>query len=254
MEMAIIYGAITLHKDYVNSVDFIRSLGPDLMFPAINTSDFGLGDYNNYHHEGRLMYDYSWDNMVISYAHTTGAAILHDLNLKIFTLKFEHVLRNVDFVQATIHMQSAESLENISLFWEKREHRYFDTSEDLVDEVLIETDEWNFGYGMRTLNGYLKEPVEHVRTITNHHPYPMQFSEEFSWIFFDLTTDLMQKYGAKGIPRPEFEKNLFLSPIELRGMISYLQFKKVISVENDGAGEMVNVIAPELLRAEYLYK
>jgi hypothetical protein len=128
MEMAVIYGAITLHEDFTRSIEFIKSLGKDVMFPPINTSDFGLGDYNDYHHEGVLMYNYSWDNMIISYANTYGAAIFDMGYLELFILKMEHILRNIDFAKAILHIESVESLENADLFWEKKRNVFINKS------------------------------------------------------------------------------------------------------------------------------
>lgn len=254
MEMAVIYGAITLHEDYASSIEFIKSLGKDSMFPAINTSDFGLGDYDNYHYEGKLTYNYSWDNMVISYAHTMGAAIFEERHLQLYILKMEHILRNIDFVQAIIHMQSVESSENADLFWEKREHRYFDKPEEIQNEHLIETDEWNFGYGRRSLNGYLNEPADKIWHSFEDHPYPVRFSEEFIGVFFDRIKELMQEYRTKGIPRAAFEKGSLFPAFELRNMVNYLQFKKIFTVEIEEDLELIQVIRPELLKIHCLYQ
>lgn len=254
MEMVVIYGAITLHEEYIRSTNFIKSLGNDVMFPPINTSDFGLGDYDNYHYEGTLTYHYSWDNMIISYAHTMGAAIFYEPDFKVFILKMEHILRNIDFVQAIIHIQSVESGENADLFWEKKEHRYFDKLEEIENEHLTQTDEWNFGYGKRSLTGYLDEPIDTTWHSLKGHPYPACFSKEFTRLFFDRMKVLMQDYGTKAIPRPEFEKDRLLYTQELRGMISYLAFKKLINVEIENSVEAIQIIKPDLLNIDCLYK
>ena len=253
MEMAVIYGAITLHEHYVRSIEFIKSLGKDSMFPAINTSDFGLGDYDNYHHEGVLMYDYSWDNMIISYGHTTGAAIFDMGYLELFILKMEHILRNIDFDKAILHIQSVESLENADLFWEKKRH-HIRKQESLDEEYLVEAEEWYFGYGKRSLAGYLDQPVESIYGHSfKNHPYPVKFSEEFTSLFFNNIQASILHYGTEGIPRTELEKDPLLDKLELRKIISYLSFKKVINVETDRAMEVVQVIRPDLLKVEYLY-
>jgi hypothetical protein len=254
MEMAVIYGAITLHRDYISSTNFIKSIGKDLMFPDINTSDFGLGDYDNYHYEGKLTYHYSWDNMILSYAHTTGAAIFEKAHFEMFILKMEHILRNIDFVKAIIHIQSAESLENANLFWEKKDHRYFDKPEEIQNECLIETDEWNFGYGKRSLTGYLDEPISTTWHSLKDHPYPARFSEEFTLLFFNHIKLLVQDYGTKSIPRTVFEKDSLLAKFELRNMINYLFFKKVIYVGMEENMEIVKIIRPELLEIDSLYR
>ncbi len=252
MEMAVIYGAITLHRDYIRSTNFIKSLGTDLMFPSISTSDFGLGDYNDYHHEGTLMYNYSWDNMIISYAHTTGAAIFEEPNFKVFILKMEHILQNIDFAKAIIHIQSVESLENADLFWKKKEH-HIRKQESLEKEYLTEAEEWYFGYGKRSLAGYLDESIDTIWHSLKDHPYPARFSEEFTRLFFDRIDVLMKNYGTKGIPRPEFEKDPLLFTLELRGMICYLLFKKIVTVELEDNSETIQVVRPDLLKINCLY-
>ncbi|PWK78999.1 hypothetical protein LX99_01453 [Mucilaginibacter oryzae] len=253
MEMAVIYGAITLHHDYVGSVDFIKSLGNDLMFPPINTSDFGLGDYNNYHHEGVLMYNYTWDNMVISYAQTIGAAVFDEEDFKLFILKMEHVLRNIDFVKAIFHFQSAESLETANLFWEKREHRSYRKPEDLEKHCLVETDEWNFGFGNRSLKGYLDEPADKIWHSFKNHPYPPRFPEQSVRAFFGRMNALIDKYGAAEIPiGNEFESEL--PGITTRQIVSYLLFKKIITpADTNENSRIFKVIKPELLNIESLY-
>jgi hypothetical protein len=252
MEMAVIYGAITLHEDYIRSIEFIKSLEKDVMFPSINTSDFGLGAYNDYHHEGVLMYNYSWDNMIISYSNTCGAAIFDMGYLELFILKMEHILRNIDFAKAILHIESVESLENADLFWEKKRNRNH-KQERLEKEQIAETGEWYFGYGKRSLAGYLVEPVEHIWHSFKDHLYPAKFSEGFARLFFDTIQGLLQQYGTKGIPRPELEKELILDPWELRKIISYLSFKKVIDVEAEYGVEVVQVIKPDMLKIELLY-
>jgi hypothetical protein len=253
MEMAVIYGAIILHQDYVGSIDFIKSLGKDFMYPSINTSDFGLGDYDNYHYDGKLTYNYTWDNMVISYAHTMGAAIFEKPHFETYILKVEHILRNIDFVKAIVHIQSVESLESADLFWEKKEHRYFDKVEKIEKEHLIETDEWNFGFGRRSLTGYLDEPIDTTWHSSENHPYPVVFSEEFTHLFFDRIKASILEYGTKGIPRPDLEKDL-LDKLELRKMINYLLFKKLINVEMEDNIERVHVLHPNLMNIDFLYE
>ncbi|MEO3407443.1 hypothetical protein AAFN85_26220 [Mucilaginibacter sp. CAU 1740] len=253
MEMAIIYGVITLHNDYLRSAEFIKSLGNDLMFPHVSASDFGLGDYDTYHHEGMLTYNYTWDNMVISYAQTTGAAIFDDQHLKFFILKMEHILRNIDFVKAIMHLESTESLEGANLFWEKKEHRYFDKQEDLANEVMIETDEWNFGFGRRSLSGYLDEQADKIWHSFKYHPYPPRFPKQFVDAFFGRMSELIDKYGAAEIPiETEFESKL--TSITTQQIVNYLLFKKIIAPADTSENlRIVKVIKPELLNIESLY-
>jgi hypothetical protein len=253
MEMAVIYGAITLHEEYIRSVDFIRSLGKDLMFPSISTSDFGFGDYNNYHHEGSLMYHYSWDNMIMSYAHTCGAAIFDTGYLELFILKMEHILKNIDFDKAILHLQSVESLESADLFWRKK-RQGIRKQERLQEECSVEAEEWYFGYGKRSLAGYLNEPVEAIEHSLKNHPYPARFSEEFASLFFDRIQLLVQDYGSKSIPRTAFENDSLLSKFELRNMINYLFFKKLIYVGMEENVEVVQIIRPDLLKIDDLYR
>jgi len=254
MEMVVIYGAITLHENYLGSVEFIKSLGKDPMFPAISTLDFGLGDYDDYHYEGKLTYDYTWDNMIISYSNSTGAAIFDERNLRLYILKMEHILRNIDFVQAIIHIQSVESSENANLFWEKKQHRYFDKPDELKNELLIETDEWNFGFGRRSLPGYLEEPTDKIRHSLEAHPYPVLFSREIRQVFYNHIKELMREYETKGIPRTAFEKETRLPAFELRNIINYLQFKKTVIIEIEEDLEVVRVIKPDLLKMDCLYR
>jgi len=255
MEMAILYGAITLHHDYIRSTDFIKTLGKDLMFPPISTSDFGLGDYNNYFYDGNLMYHYSWDNMILSYASTMGAAVFENPNFNLYILKMEHVLRNIDFVNAIIHIQSVESSESADLFWENKMHRYFDKSEEIKTEHLFETDEWNFGYGKRSMKGYLNETAEDTWHTLNNHSYPAHFSEEFTQLFFERIEILTQIYGSNEIPRTLFETDAILKTHELRSMISYLLFKKIITVvEMKNTLEAIQIIRRDLLDFRSLYQ
>ena len=253
--MVVMYGAITLHRDYLRSTEFIKSLGADWAFPQINASDFGLGDPDNYIYEDTLVYDYDWDNMVISYAHTTFAAIFDETYLAVFILKMEHILRNIDFAKAIVHMQSVESSQNVDLFWEKKEHRFFKEPEQLEEEYLVETDEWNFGYGRRSLAGYLEQPVNEIWHSLKDHPYPPRFSEEFSQAFLDRVSLLIKDYGTNKIPRAALDADGLLPKFELRNMMSYLVFKKLITiVEVENKFEAFQVIKPDLLKIEYLYR
>lgn len=252
--MAVTYGAITLREDYKHSTDFIKSLGKDILYPKISTSDFGLGDYDNYFHGDVLTYHFSWDNMVISYANTTSASVLRE-SLGLYILKMEHILRHIDFAKAIFHMQSMESAASTNLFWENRMHRHFDTPDRLSKNLLIETDEWNFGYGKRALTGYLDEPDIYAKESFTLNPYPAKFSDEATRLFFNGINASLQNSPQTDIDTKTIKGDEYAVDMEISDIISYLSFKKVIEpVFDDRKLQAFKIIKPEKLNIDLLYK
>ncbi len=100
-----------------------------------------------------------YDQQVIAFA-ATYKNVEYEGGFKDFVLKFEQILRNLEFETASIHLET-EVMGTYHLFWEKI------TSPDTLgdryeqeDFQLIKTDDWYFGFGYRNRSGSLDVKLE----------------------------------------------------------------------------------------------
>lgn len=156
----IIHGRITLKGDVEASQEFIRRLKLNV-YPVISRDMFSLGATEYY----------SWyDEPVMAFA-ATYKSVEDDWDC--FILKFEHILRHIEFNTAKLQMET-EYLGDYHFFWKsKTEHTRFEAKHQ-----LIEMPEWYFGSGYRCLWGILEEGHDGLLSFPFEFTYPVRPDEE----------------------------------------------------------------------------
>jgi len=142
MEYTSIYGYIKIDRDYEKSVEFIKSLGKDEKYPFINTNMFSFGDYE---------IPYYYEDIMLGFAATYKyfGRDLEDWND--FILKFENILRNIDFLNAQLHVES--SYGNYTLFLGRKGFLFINEENQkkyIEKHKLYNTTEWFFGFERRS--------------------------------------------------------------------------------------------------------
>lgn len=169
MEYTSVYGVIKIDRDYANSAAYIRSIGEGDGFPFITTNMFGLGDYAR---------PYYYENMLITFGTTYKYFGLDLIDWNIFILKIENILRNIDFESAKLHVDG--SINDCILYWtNKKKYHGCDYREEKYK--LIETDDFFFGFGDRTLD--IASPDQRYdkkldELTIDGFSYPIKFSED----------------------------------------------------------------------------
>lgn len=153
----IVHGRISLKGNFEKSRQYIRNLGDDKEYPWIRAEMFSWGAGES---------PYYYENPVISF----GASYKQvEDEWENFILKFENILRNIEFETAKIQLET-EILGTYNFFWKSK------TGPDTYqkNEKLIETAEWYFGYGHRHAYGILEEPLTESQTYRLFHfNYPV---------------------------------------------------------------------------------
>lgn len=147
-EYTSIYGYIKIDRDYEKSVNFIKAIGKDFEYPFVNSNMFSFGDYE---------IPYYYENIFLGFASSYKYFGLDLSDWNRFILKIENILRNIDFENAQLHVESA--IGDFTLYWETLNKTFF-TEEQQNDKLvrLTKTDEWYFGFGKRgTFVGDLDE-------------------------------------------------------------------------------------------------
>lgn len=152
------HGRIVLGRDIERSRAFLSSLSDDAQYPWIRTEMFSMGATER---------PYYYEQQVVAFAASYKG--LED-DIKAFVLKFEHILRHIDFDTAKVEIET-EYMGTHHLFWRSKQT---DCS-NLEDECLIETSEWLFGMGYRSRWGTLLEdlPPQHFEIMG--FEYPIRF-------------------------------------------------------------------------------
>jgi hypothetical protein len=161
MEYTSIYGYIKIDRNYYETVEFLKNLDKDNEYPFINTNMFSFGDYE---------IPYFYEDLMLGFAATYKyfGLDLEDWNL--FILKFENILRNINFKNAQLHIESAVG--DYTLFWRKEGSSLMGEENDkkfIEDFKLFKTTEWYFGFGRRSAyTGYLLQKIEEYEDLRNN--------------------------------------------------------------------------------------
>lgn len=156
----IIHGRITLKGDIEAAQKFVRELRDD-NYPKICTEMFSIGatEYYSFYEEP-----------VIAFA-ATYKSVEDDWDC--FILKFEHLLRNIEFDTAKLQMET-EYFGDYHFFWKsKTEHTRFEEK-----DKFIEMPEWFFGYGYRCVWGILEKGQDGAASFPFKFEYPVRPDEE----------------------------------------------------------------------------
>ncbi|CAA6823001.1 MAG: Unknown protein [uncultured Sulfurovum sp.] len=180
---SIVTGRIVISDDIEQARELIKTFEADEYYPCIRTEMFSLGVKGSYY----------YDEQVITFGATYKAV---EYDWKEFILKFEHILRNINFDTAKIQLET-EFLGTYDFFWKKKINREkFERK-----EKLIETEEWYFGFGNRSMFGLLDsdsdEPVFSMEEFT----YPISFNDSEVKAYNLLIKNIdHQKIGIKQYP------------------------------------------------------
>ncbi|MCK5726636.1 MAG: hypothetical protein KAH22_07410 [Thiotrichaceae bacterium] len=184
---SIVTGRIIVSDNIEQARDFIKTLESDEYYPWIRTEMFSLGVESHFY----------YDEQVITFGATYKAI---EYSWKEFILKYEHILRNIDFNTAKIQLET-EFLGTYDFFWQNKSHRsVFDD-----EEKIIETEEWSFGFGSRNLWGLLNNDDEPIFSIEGF-TYPIAFNK-YEVKAYNL---LMKNINSKkiGIKQYPYKKGL----------------------------------------------
>lgn len=175
----IVHGRISLKGNFEKSRHYIRSLGEDNQYPCISTEMFSLGTTES---------PYYYENPIISFG-ASYKQVEHEW--EIFLLKFENILRNIEFETAKIQLET-EILGTYNFFWKSK------TGTDIYEkkEQLIETAEWYFGYGHRHAYGILEEPLTESHTYRLFHfNYPVGNFKKYDLYWKDIKIGILTETG-----------------------------------------------------------
>lgn len=178
------YGAILIDRAHIQAAAFIKSLGDDKTYPYLDASMFSPSEYDKH---------IKYDQMIIGYAATYSANIMLGY-IPTFILKFEHILRNIDFETAVVHINGSY-YGQCHLGWVNKQNASNPVKDGFQehDFRLIETKEWYFGFGIRELGlGMLEFPESdddkfHLKT----YGYPVQFNKQAVEIFNNRIEQLL---------------------------------------------------------------
>lgn len=156
----IVHGRITLKGDYEKSRQYLKSLN-DKEYPWLRAELFSTGATES---------PYYYEQPVIAFAADYKEV---EYDWSDFILKFEHLLRNIEFDSARIQMET-EILGTYNFFWKSKTG--WTTYEEA--EKMIETEEWFFGFGHRNYWGYLTEPLTEAHIFSIDFSYPVKRPDE----------------------------------------------------------------------------
>ena len=121
----IVHGRISLQGDYAKSRNFILSLKDDEYYPVLRTEMFSLRAVERPFYYNDSIVGFAADYKGLEYDWTA------------FILKFEHILRNIEFATAKIQMET-EYVGTYNFFWRSKQHIISTFKEE---DQLIETKE-----------------------------------------------------------------------------------------------------------------
>ena len=181
---SIVSGRIVISDNIKQAREFIQTFENDKHYPWIRAEMFSLGV-----NKGPFFYS----EQVITFGATYKAVEFH---WKDFILKFEHILRNIDFNTAKIQLET-EFFGTYDFFWKKKVDRIAFEKE----ERLIETKEWFFGFGTRCMHGLLTTDTDEAVFSMEEFTYPVIHDESEIEAYNTLLNNIdHQKVGIKQYP------------------------------------------------------
>lgn len=151
----IIHGRITLKGDIGKTQKLIAALRDD-KYPRICTQMFSVGATEHYSY---------YEEPVVAFA-ATYKSVEDDWDC--FILKFEHLLKRIEFDTARIQMET-EFFGLYHFFWQsKTGHERFEEKDKMTERPL-----WYFGHGYRSRWGQLEEGNGDEQTLPFAFEYPV---------------------------------------------------------------------------------
>lgn len=190
MGLSVVHGRILIeYGKGKKSRNYIKSIGEDDYYPFISTNMF-----SNVAEPHPPFYD----QQVIGFA-ATYKNVEYGYGFHAFILKFEKILRELEFETAHIELET-ELIGTYRFFWKKIGK--LDTIKDLYqndDFKLIRTNEWYFGFGYRSDYGSLNVELKEEQIFTyDDFTYPVTIPEKVLSDFKSLLAGLKnQEIGTK---------------------------------------------------------
>lgn len=132
-------------ENHDKTVAFLQTLKNDDTYPYIRTEMFSIGTKEVPH---------QYFTSIIAFAASYKNIEDHFTD---FVIKFEHVLRNIDFNTCKLHLET-EYFNDYNFMWVNKKTNHM-KNDDVVKNQLIETDTFYFGYGNRTRYGTLRDTL-----------------------------------------------------------------------------------------------
>lgn len=169
MGLSVIHGRILIQYGKGGKFrDYIKSIGEDGYYPFISTKMFSYGA------DSRPQF---YDQEVIAFA-ATYKNVEYGYGFHVFILKFEKILRQLEFDTAHIELET-ELIGTYRVFWKAiRENNTIKDQYLKEDFQLIRTNEWYFGFGYRNDYGSLNVPLEEEHIFSyDDFEYPVKIPE-----------------------------------------------------------------------------
>ena len=226
MGLSIVYGRILFqYGKGEKSRKYIKSIGQDDYHPSISTDMFSIGA------QERSQF---YDQQVVAFA-ATYKNVEYDEDFKVFILKFEKILRELEF--DTVHIElEAEIIGTYRFFWRKiGEPDTLDDRYTKEEFQLIRTNEWYFGYGYRSEGGFLNVKLEDDHIFSyNDFTYPVEIPNQTLQYFKPLLEGIKEQNLGEKFYVKEFIKDQWASIKKLYFLLSKLQIEEKIDFEYEG--------------------
>jgi len=149
------YGSIIIDRDFKNSQNFISEIMPDKNYFYFHPSIFSSNTQ-----------EYSYENMMISFARTVKYLFYEIDELYQFIKEFEDILKNLDFENAQIKIGGIYC--DYTLFWNNKKKLFtngsthsIETTKECFKEYNVrffENNDFYFGFGEINLStGWVNE-------------------------------------------------------------------------------------------------
>ncbi|MCE7995223.1 MAG: hypothetical protein HEP71_24810 [Roseivirga sp.] len=209
-EISIVHGIIKV-EDIVNYKKVIDSLEMDENYPWIRPEMFNLcGEEQPYYYENPIA------TFGATYKNLDGG-----VSWSSFMLKFEHLLRQLDFDFARLRLET-EFMGNYEFFWGAKTGA---EDEFYKREDLIESSHWFFGHGIRHMFGGLEEQQP---KLPFDFQYPIEFNPTIRDAFNSMLPELNKLKLKTIIFFDDWSKHTVFGNDHSQLILTYLKINKVI--------------------------
>jgi len=228
--LSLVSGYISLKGDGKESLAFIRNL-KDKQFPWFRSEMFSHGATES---------PYYYDHQIVGFAASYKGV---ELDWTPFVMKFEHILRHLNFYEAKIELQ-AEWFGRHEFIWMPNSKDYHG-KESLLEKGYIETGEWLFKSNNRNL-GFENALFDHNFT------YPLTFDVKL----MDPVNEMLQKIAQVPLQTKIFLNDYLpedsgLSKDRIYDFLVYLSIQKEIEYGVvSGKGYWLKKLVPVVERIE----
>lgn len=184
---SLVHGYILLGEKEKEALAYIHSLGRDKLYPSINSNMFTSSDND---------YPDWYDNNVLGFA-ATYKQIEFDDDWFCFMIKFEHILKNIDFESVLINLDS-EFCGSFHFYWQKTLRQNIDRPEEFI---YNEVNNWYFGYAYGKQYDAPMKPLNTGNLVPpGNFKYPLEFPKEQVHLFNDFLERIDKDLNIKIYP------------------------------------------------------